>query len=184
VIVRPEGGPRVVVGVDDSPGARCALAWAIGEARIRGLPLLVVHASALPPHVAAAGQLGCVTDALQGAGEQLIRMLIDEVADGMPAGVETSMLALVGEPGAALVRLAREDDILVVGRGGRGPLSRLLRPSVRLHCARRARATLVCVGSPAVQSVIENLTEGERPSDRFGIRRLSQRLWRTDARGL
>ncbi|MEU5883747.1 universal stress protein [Spirillospora sp. NPDC047279] len=180
MIVRPEGGPRVVVGVDDSPGARCALAWAIGEARIRGLPLLVVHAAPLPAHVAAAGQLGCVTEALQGSGEQLITQLLCEVADGSPAGVATSMLSVVGEPGATLVRVARCDDILVVGRGERAALSRLLRPSVRLHCARRTRATFVCVRPPAFQSMLEQLSEGERPGDRFGIRRLSQRLWGPD----
>ncbi|WP_192809485.1 universal stress protein [Actinomadura rudentiformis] len=181
MIVRPEGGPRVVVGVDDSAGARCALAWAIGEARIRGLPLLVVHAAPLPAHVAAAGQLGCVTEALQSAGEQLIAQLLCEVADGSPAGVETATLSVVGEPGATLVRLARGDDILVVGRGERPALSRLLRPSVRLHCARRTRATFVCVRPPAVQSVIEELSDGERPHDRFGIRRLSQLLWGSDS---
>ncbi|NVI85893.1 hypothetical protein HUX53_01050, partial [Actinomadura sp. BRA 177] len=38
MIARPEGGPRVVVGVDDSAGARCALSWAIGAARLRRSP--------------------------------------------------------------------------------------------------------------------------------------------------
>jgi nucleotide-binding universal stress UspA family protein len=171
VNARPEGGPRVVVGVDDSAGARCALSWAIGEAQLRGLPLLIVHAAPLPPHVSAAGQLGCgVTEALRTAGAELIARLLDEVAGGTPYGVRMSALALVGEPGATLVRLAREDDILVVGRGERGLLSRLLRPSVRLHCARRARATFVCVRPPRLETLLESLTaeEGapEQASDR------------------
>ncbi|MFB4317039.1 universal stress protein [Actinomadura sp. 21ATH] len=178
---RPEGGPRVVVGVDDSAGARCALSWAIGESRLRGLPLLVVHAAPLPPHVSAAGQLGCgVTEALRGAGAELIARLLDEVAGGVPYGVEMTALALVGEPGATLVRLTHEDDILVVGRGRRGPLSRLLRPSVRLHCARRARATLVCVRPPALEAFLESLAAGDRPppaqaSDRSRFFRLGRR---------
>ncbi|GAA3937975.1 hypothetical protein GCM10023085_19120 [Actinomadura viridis] len=178
---RPEGGPRVVVGVDDSAGARCALSWAIGEARLRGLPLLVVHAAPLPPHVSAAGQLGCgVTDALRGAGAELIARLLDEVAGGVPAGLEMTARALVGEPGATLVRLAREDDILVVGRGSRGPVSRLLRPSVRLHCARRTKATLVCVRPPALDTLLRSLTAGEESSagqaaDRSRLRRLVRR---------
>ncbi|GLZ03175.1 hypothetical protein Acsp03_06420 [Actinomadura sp. NBRC 104412] len=177
---RPEGGPRVVVGVDDSAGARCALSWAIGEARLRGLPLVVVHAAPLPPHVSAAGQLGCgVTEALRGAGAELIARLLDEVAGGTPHGLELTALALVGEPGATLVRLARENDILVVGRGERRLLSRLLRPSVRLHCARRAKATFVCVRPPALESLLETLTSRqgapEQASDRSLIRRLSRR---------
>ncbi|GAA1532835.1 universal stress protein [Actinomadura kijaniata] len=174
MIARPDGGPRVVVGVDDSAGARCALSWAIGEARLRRLPLLVVHAAPLPPHVSAAGQLGCgITEALRGAGAELIDRLLDEVAGGVPADVPTSALALVGGPGAALVRLARDDDILVVGHGTRGLLSRLMRPSVRLHCARRARATLVCVRPPTLESLLRSLSD--HPPDRGLLRRLGRR---------
>ena len=33
----------IVVGVDDSAGARTALAFAVAEARLRGVPLQVVH---------------------------------------------------------------------------------------------------------------------------------------------
>lgn len=180
MIARPEGGPRVVVGVDDSAGARCALSWAIGEARLRRLPLLVAHAAPLPPHVSAAGQLGCgITEALRASGAELIARLLTEVCDGPPDGVDMTALALVGEPGATLVRLAGEDDLLVVGHGTRGPFSRLLRPSVRLHCARRARATLVCVRPPAFDTLLESLTvrdeaPGHVPDSRF--RRLGRRL--------
>lgn len=180
MIARPEGGPRVVVGVDDSAGARCALSWAIGAARLRRLPLLVAHAAPLPPHVSAAGQLGCgITEALRASGAELIARLLTEVSGGPPGGVELTALALVGEPGAALVRLAGDDDILVVGHGTRGPFSRLLRPSVRLHCARRARATLVCVRQPSFETLLEGLavadeSPGHVPGSRF--RRLGRRL--------
>ncbi|MEU9024484.1 MULTISPECIES: universal stress protein [Actinomadura] len=180
MIARPEGGPRVVVGVDDSAGARCALSWAIGEARLRRLPLLVAHSAPLPPHVSAAGQLGCgITDALRGSGAELVARLLDEVSGGPPDGVEMTALALVGEPGATLVRLAGEDDILVVGHGTRGPFSRLLRPSVRLHCARRARATLVCVRPPAIGTLPDCLTlrdEPEHVPDRSRFRWLGRAL--------
>ncbi|MQY09095.1 universal stress protein [Actinomadura macrotermitis] len=174
MIARPEGGPRVVVGVDDSAGARCALSWAIGEARLRRLPLLVVHAAPLPPHVSAAGQLGCgITEALRQAGVELIGRLLAEVGDG---GDPPATLALVGEPGSTLVRLTREDDILVVGHGDRSWTSRLVRPSVRLHCARRARATLVCVRPPRIDSLLESLSAQDHPPDRFRIRRFGRRL--------
>ncbi|WP_169513846.1 universal stress protein [Actinomadura flavalba] len=176
VIVRPEGGPRVVVGVDDSAGARCALAWAIGEARLRRMPLLVVHATPLPPHVSAAGQLGGgVTEALRASGAELLDRLLDEVA--APGEERPRTLTLVGEPGAALVLLTREDDILVVGHGGRSALSRLLRPSVRLHCARRARATLVCVRPPSVESLLTSLATRDDSTGRARLRRFG---WRQD----
>jgi nucleotide-binding universal stress UspA family protein len=38
----------VVAGVDGSPGARKALAWAVDEARLRGCSLRVVHAWIVP----------------------------------------------------------------------------------------------------------------------------------------
>ncbi|HLV72537.1 universal stress protein family protein [Actinomadura hallensis] len=180
MIARPEGGPRIVVGVDDSAGARCALAWAIGAARLRRLPLLVVHAAPLPPHVSAAGQLGCgVTEALRTSGAELVARVLADVCGGPPEGVDLTALALIGEPGAVLVRLAGDDDILVVGHGTRGPLSRLLRPSVRLHCARRARATLVCVNAPAFDTLLEHLSaRGSSPEHAPGsrFRRLGRRL--------
>jgi nucleotide-binding universal stress UspA family protein len=184
MIAKPEGGPRVVVGVDDSAGARCALSWAIGEARLRSLPLLIVHAAPLPPHVSVAGQLGCgVTEALRAAGAELIARLLDEVTDGTVSpeegsptlsacGVEMSALALVGEPGATLVCLARDDDILVVGHGSRSWWSHLVRPSVRLHCARRTRATFVCVRPPAFESFLEGMSVGGGGPERSRLRRL------------
>ncbi|MCP2341643.1 universal stress protein [Actinomadura rupiterrae] len=183
MIVRPEGGPRVVVGVDDSPGARCALSWAIGEARLRGLALLVVHAAPLPPHVSAAGQIGCgITEALRAAGAELIARTLGEVAGGTPHGVQMTALALVGEPGATLVRLARDDDILVVGHGDRSLLSRIIRPSVRLHCARRTRATLVCVRPPSFDSLLDSLILTDDPEVAASeplLRRLAWRRRRT-----
>jgi len=39
----PEGAPAVVVGIDDRPGSRAALRYALDEARWRRLPLRLVH---------------------------------------------------------------------------------------------------------------------------------------------
>lgn len=128
----PAEGPRVVVGVDDSAAARWALAWAIGEARLREMPLLVVHTARLPAHVAAPGLVNSeVIKALRSMGAHLIAGLLDEVAGGAPPDVRVSALSLVGDPGDTLVRLARETDILVVGRTSRPLVSRVARPSVQ-----------------------------------------------------
>jgi nucleotide-binding universal stress UspA family protein len=144
------GAPRVVVGVEDSRAARWALAWAIGEARLRDMPLLVVHIAPLPEHVShmVAGSCGDLAPEAQAMGAELIRRLLEEVAGGAPSGVEVLAASLVGDPGHALVRTAGEDDILVIGRGTRAGVSRLVTPSVRAHCVRHAKGTLICVTPP------------------------------------
>lgn len=159
--------PRVIVGVDNSPGARWALAWAIGEARLRRDPLLIVHVESLPRMSPTAVERldPQVIAGLRSAGAQLIARLLDEVSGGPPQGIMTSAMSLVGDAGAALVRIARPGDLLVVGRTGRGWISRMSRPSVQRYCARHAPATLTCVQMPAADSFEEFEEFDERPAD-------------------
>ena len=153
-------GPRVVVGVDDSPVARWALAWAIGEARLRDMPLLVAHVAAFPQYASRAAGVPLPRDYadVKAEGAAVISALLEEVAGGAPSGVRMIAMSLVGEPGETLVRLARDGDILVVGRGDRGLFSRLLTPSAHRYCQRHARTTVVCVRPPATESTVQSLT--------------------------
>jgi nucleotide-binding universal stress UspA family protein len=165
-------GPRVVVGVDDSPEARWALAWAIGEARLRGMPLLVAHVSAFPQYASRAAGVPLPRDYadVKAEGAAVIGALFDEVAGGVPAGVRMVAMSLVGEPGETLVRLARDGDILVVGRSARGPLSRLLNPSAHRYCLRHARTTVVCVRPPATEAITQSLAADTASAARSGSR--------------
>jgi nucleotide-binding universal stress UspA family protein len=153
----PPGAPRVVVGVQDSRAARWALAWAIGEARLREMPLLVVHVAPLPEQVVhgIGGGCGGIAPEVQARGAEFIRALLEEVAGGGPIGVEVLAASVVGDPGSALVRAAGDDDILVIGRGARPGLSRLLSRSVRTHCERHAQGTLICVAPPSEAERLE-----------------------------
>ena len=155
-------GPRVVVGVDDSPVARWALAWSIGEARLRGMPLLVAHVAAFPQYASRAAGVPLPRDYadVKAEGAAVISALLEEVSGGAPQGVRMIAMSLVGEPGETLVRLARDGDVLVVGRGDRGLLSRLLNPSAHRYCLRHARTTVVCVRPPATESSPQSLTAG------------------------
>ncbi|MCW2889481.1 MAG: hypothetical protein QOE54_442 [Streptosporangiaceae bacterium] len=155
--------PRVVVGVRDSAAARWALAWAIGEARLRRAPLLVVHVSSMP-HNAGAAIGGALPDLLataRAAGTVLANRLLEDVAGDALSDVRLSVLPLVGDPGRTLVDLAREGDLLVIGAGSHGLVGRLVRPSVRRYCARHTRATLTCVRPPALESHTGSLTGTE-----------------------
>jgi nucleotide-binding universal stress UspA family protein len=156
--------PRVVVGVRDSDAARWALAWAIGEARLRRAPLLVVHVAPMPYNagVAIGGALPDVIASARTSGWALVGRLLDEVAGDALSDVRLRVLPLVGDAARTLVDLAREGDLLVVGVESHGLVSRLIHPSVRRYCARHARTTFTCVRPPAVDSPAWSLTGTER----------------------
>jgi nucleotide-binding universal stress UspA family protein len=144
--------PRVVVGFDDSSAARWALAWAVGEARLRELPMLVVHA--IPPDHAAARATGvpglpAVDDVatLQRGCSAAIAKLLAEMTG--PSGPEATATCRYGHPGVLLTELSHDGDLLVIGQGRRGLWSRLLRGSTQGYCVRHARSTLVVVPVPS-----------------------------------
>src|SRR5215211_5257493 len=111
---------RIVVGIDDSPAARNALAWALREAELRHARLDVLYAFNLPvtpahfaaPYVDPAWMEASAKEAL------------DEIVDAAtarfrPEGVTISQFVAEGPPGGLLVEAARHADLLVVGaRGG------------------------------------------------------------------
>ncbi|MEQ4721813.1 universal stress protein [Nonomuraea sp. B19D2] len=140
----------IIVGVEDSPASRWALVWAIAEARLRRLPLVAVHVSRAPLHPSVEAlpyDHTLFPDEVE-RGRDLVTRLFRDVAGGVPD--ETVIITRVGHPGHHLVDLAREKDLLVLGRGTRSWLSRLILPSARRYCARNVRATLVTVPpSPA-----------------------------------
>ncbi|WP_336209492.1 universal stress protein [Nonomuraea sp. LPB2021202275-12-8] len=145
------GGARLIVGVDESPASRWALAWAIGAARLHRMALVAVHVSRAPVHPFP--EALPVQHAIRHGEEtrcgEVVANVFDDVAGGMPEDLTTAVVARVGDPGYHLVDLAREGDLLVLGRGRRGLLSRLLLPSTSMYCARHARTTVVIVRQPA-----------------------------------
>ncbi|WP_214317656.1 universal stress protein [Nonomuraea sediminis] len=143
-------GPRVVVGLDDSPASRWALAWAIGEARLRRMPLLAVHVSRAPvctvPEALPLDYPARLEEAAK--SRDLIDSLFVDVAGGIPGDVHVVRMGLLGEPWQHLVELARPGDLLVLGRGARRGWIRLVLTSTRRRCARHANATMIIVSSP------------------------------------
>src|SRR5690606_41118556 len=66
----------------------------------------------------------------------------------LPDDIHTVMVSKVGDPGYHLVDLAREGDLLVLGRSRRGLFSRMFLPSTSMYCARHAKTTVVIVQQP------------------------------------
>src|SRR6266496_298712 len=109
----------IVVGVDDSPGARKALAWAVTEAKLRG--------------------------AARGRAEELVDELLGEVG---VAGVEVQPIVVQERhPADALVELSSDADLLVVGSRGRGGFHELLLGSVTHALVLHATCPVVVVSS-------------------------------------
>jgi nucleotide-binding universal stress UspA family protein len=149
---------RIVVGVDASPDARKALAWAAAEASLRQAVLQVVHAyharelvapvyfpsqHALPGVAfGAAGEPSQqeltaamhgraeVEEAARGRADQLLEALLGELGETV-GGVEVQQTVVEDRhPAQALVELSADADLLVVGSRGRGGFSELLLGSV------------------------------------------------------
>ncbi|TMR90146.1 universal stress protein [Nonomuraea basaltis] len=162
-------GARIIVGVEDSPASRWALAWALAEARLRRLPLVAVHVSRAPlyPSPEALPYDHTLFPDEAERSQELVTRLFGDVAGGVPD--EALIIIRVGHPGRHLVDLARAKDLLVLGRGTRSWLSRLILPSARRYCARYARATLVTV-QPVPAADKPEPAPGSSPLRRWWVR--------------
>jgi nucleotide-binding universal stress UspA family protein len=164
---------RIVVGVDGSPNARRALAWAAAEARLRQAVLQVVHAYHAK-NLAAPVYFGSqhTYDASVGAGgvpepeltasvqrreafegavrsqaDELLEALLGELAEKL-RGVEVQPTVVEDRhPAQALVQLSVDADLLVVGSRGRGGFSELLLGSVSHASVLHAVCPVVVVPS-------------------------------------
>jgi nucleotide-binding universal stress UspA family protein len=144
---------RVVVGVDGSPGARAALAWALPEAASRGATVEVL--SAFPVDVYWLDPLLLDTSRIHAARARtaaLAEVVVDEVrrdpavaAHPGVADLDVGVHVVAMPPAPKLVRLSEGADLLVVGSRGRGALRGALCGSVALHCAAHARCPVVVV---------------------------------------
>lgn len=136
------GGPRrVVVGVDGSAAADDALDWAVAEATLCGVDLVVLHAWHHPYREAGDdAHTGMERDAAQVLDKALHRAKQHETAD-------LAVHGLLSELGAAeaLCETAAEDDLLVVGARGRGAFRAALLGSTSSSVIHNTRAPLAII---------------------------------------
>lgn len=151
-------GPRVVVGVDGSPGSREALVYAVEAASRRGAELEVVTSYALELYYlgGAAGEASAVSgvrDDVRASAKAVLTDLLDEPALAAQAeGLTVRLLARQGPPAQSLVERSAGADLLVVGSRGRGAVRSLLLGSVALHCATHAACPVAVVHPAATTS--------------------------------
>jgi nucleotide-binding universal stress UspA family protein len=124
-VASPAPGERVVVGVDGSPQAAAALAWAVEDARVRSARLTVVH-----------------------AGARAVPATLDAAVDAVDTtGVAVERLLAADSPAPALLAAAADADLVVVGSRGRGGFREALLGSVTHHVTQHALCPVVVVRS-------------------------------------
>jgi nucleotide-binding universal stress UspA family protein len=118
----------VVVGVDGSSSSFAAVDVAVTEAAMRKLPLRIVHV--------------CAGGPLDRQAPEMLRVALHRASAASDEVAVTSQ-ALVGDPGAVLVRRSATADLVVVGRRGRGGFAGLLVGSVAEKLAAHAGCPVV-----------------------------------------
>ena len=140
------GRPRVVVGVDGSPGARAALVHALLAAARRGADLDVVSSYQTELYYLGGAPLAVpVVEAIPENTETRARAVVAEVQEELAGtigpgirDVEVTVVASASPAVQALLDRAEGAVLLVVGSRGRGALRSALLGSVALHCATHA----------------------------------------------
>jgi nucleotide-binding universal stress UspA family protein len=138
----------IVVGVDGSEGSRAALRWALAEARHRGVPLRVIHASG-PPYIGPRGpalpMLEYLAGGIEGTAEETLSKSLRGIIDPAASGEVRVTADVVSAPAQlALVDASEGAELLVVGsRGARAHLLGI--GSVTRACLHQVRSPVVVV---------------------------------------
>ncbi|MFF7528845.1 universal stress protein [Streptomyces bobili] len=133
----------VVAGIDGSSESRAAAEWAAREAKLRGLPLTLVHVwQPVPEPMAQAPLLGAETQ--QHWSERIPR----ETAEGLRLrhpGVEIIQRQLTGTPADVLAKAAKDAELLVLGSRALSGLGGFLVGSVGLSVVAHTDVPVILV---------------------------------------
>ncbi|MEW2569993.1 universal stress protein [Streptomyces sp. NPDC047070] len=133
----------VVAGLDGSAESLAAVEWAAREAKLRGLPLKLVHVwEPAPEPIAQAPLVGAETQ--QHWTERIPREATEGVRLRHP-GVDVSAEQLAGRPSEVLTRTAKDAELLVLGSRGMSGVGGFLLGSVGLAVVARTEGPVVLV---------------------------------------
>jgi nucleotide-binding universal stress UspA family protein len=139
---------QLVVGVDDSPGSRAALGWALDQARSSNAQVVAVNVvqPVIPLDFAGAGYYPTTaidSRALRQAAHDLLDQTLRDVTSDRTQDLRIRVIE-GSNPGQVLVRAARDASMLVVGTHHRHGLGFLL-GSTAASCVRHATCPVVVV---------------------------------------
>jgi nucleotide-binding universal stress UspA family protein len=135
----------VVVGVDGSEESLLAAEWAAMEARRHGLPLRIVSAPAMTPHMRAyQASPETVAEVLRSASARSLGTAVRRAKEVAP-GLEITTDLLSGPPALAVAACASSATMLVVGARGAGGFALMILGSVSRYAAARATCPVIVV---------------------------------------
>jgi len=140
--------PGIVVGIDGSEGSERALDWAAAEARIRGVPLKLLHAWYPPAALyGGIGWTGIAGDVIADFRTLAEKQMDDTCTRHAAAldGLDVERCVVEDLAAQALLQAAAAADLLVVGTRGHGGFTGLLLGSVSQQCAHHAPCPVVIV---------------------------------------
>ncbi len=132
----------IVVGVDGSASSNKALSWAIEEARLRGAPLRVIHAFAVPGTIVSPIDHSLYPDMAKEANDVLQRIMSEAPST---EGVDVESVAEPGNPSHLLIEASHDASLLVLGKRGHGGFDGLLLGAIPAHCVHHAHCPVVVV---------------------------------------
>lgn len=135
----------IMVGLDGSSESRAAGEWAAREAKLRGLPLRLVHVWEPVPEPTAQAPLPG-TESLRHWSERIPRGAAEGIRARHP-GVEVSAVHLTGLPADVLVDVARDAELLVLGSRGLSGIGGFMVGSVGQAVIARTEVPVVLVRS-------------------------------------
>ncbi|HEY3506415.1 MAG TPA: universal stress protein [Actinocatenispora sp.] len=137
---------NITVGVDGSPASHIAVGWAVDEARLRDLPLRLVHVIDWPAQggQAVSAAAAEVVQELRTEGRRILDDRYDYVRALAPE-VSVSAYQYDGSPARRLIAESADADLLVLGQRGLGGFRGLLLGSVSTQASAHAYVPVLVV---------------------------------------
>ena len=155
--------PRTItVGLDGSPESRSAAEWAAREAKLRGLPVKLVHVwEPMSEPVALVQLLGA--DTHQHWSERIPRESAENLRQRYP-DLDITTEQLTGGPAEVLTRAAQDAELLVLGSRGLSGIGGFLVGSVGLAVVASAERPVVLVRAGAQAADEHETDDADVPS--------------------
>lgn len=136
----------IVIGYDGSPTSRHALDWALEEARLRALPIAIVHAYSVPLTPVPMGvEYAAPSAEAVRAGDAEVLAEAEARAGAVRPAVEVTTQLVVAPAALALLDAGEQASMVVVGTRGAGGFGELVLGSTAAQVAMHASCPTVVV---------------------------------------